>query len=262
MRIDSFTTDLVGLQPADSFFLPDLIRRSNPGTIIQYSDKYWGGGELVYLRAAGTIAAFHWCTLSRVLTTYTAANSPFTDGSAGTVSEMTATVMATAGVGSSQPLAISMSDLTVGQYGWFFIAGSVPAAAQVSGVVGLINGDSTGPGRHSYVAINGRQILSAVNNQALAVGPAKTAIRGRPGASFITVSNTDGWFKGITLAGTGIGTNAKITAIEPGGQKVTVDVVNSALVTGNITSALSTAAAAPFYGIVTMQRPHLQGAIL
>jgi hypothetical protein len=245
-----------GVFGAVSTFLPEAIRRAKPGVIIPYADNYWGGGEVMLVKATGTIAAFETCTLIPVFT----ASEAFQDGSTGPSWVMSATaVPVTANLG--QPVGIALAPMTVGQYGWVAIsAAAMPAANSILGVVGTMFISGTA-GRLFTTATAGRQIL---NFRCLSA--ALTTVRpitgGVPGGFEIQLNNVDGIHVGGTCSGTGVGTNALVTSVRPDNRTINVSVANtSTALAGNLTFTNNAAGAAPFFPVCTFQRPFAQGQI-
>lgn len=215
-----------------------------PGEIVQAVDKVWGAGEFMFARANGSIRSYG---LVSFLPVWDSTNKVYTWNA----TEVANTANLGRPVGVAPGLAMSS-----GQYGYFQLSGNGPvncnasvAADTTFGIVAAGQGGANSAGKQ---LLNARVVTAATN----------TVVKAGTGASgdfFIYVSDTDGWFIGGYLSGTGVGASAKITAIDLMGKWVQVDVANSAAISGNVTQTANNATI--FYNIANMDRMFAQGAI-
>ncbi len=234
----------VGTPAIVSLQAVDTTERLQPGTIVTAIDPYWGGGEFQYVKAGGTIPAFAPCV---VLPTFNATTLKW---------EYIATAVPnTANLG--KPAYIAQSAATAGQFLWAMITGTGPVASSASVAADTAIG-ITGAGTLGAIA-NGKQLVGA-----RCVGAATTTVdkansTGLSGASRIDVPNTDGLFLGAYLSGTGVGSDAIINGIDPGGRFITASVVNSAGINGTVTATYNNSTI--FYNVVQINRAFYQGQV-
>lgn len=106
---------LAGAQPTSRGFT------NFPGTVMRAFDPYLGAGEFIFARSSGTINYGTVCQ----------------QGIAVTASRTDLTMTAWAGTAlSGVPLAIALTSLTVGQYGWYQIGGLAVTTVQGAPAVG------------------------------------------------------------------------------------------------------------------------------
>lgn len=228
------------------------------GTLVVASDPVWGVGEFIFAKANGTIRNFGLC----VLTQNWNATSRQYDWNATEIAN-------TAGQG--RPVYVCMSEqangtanqaLTVGQYGWFMDAGIVPvngtATVAQATVFGITAAGQVGANSAGKQILNATIATPATNTVVKSVAGGGAQGANTSGASLIQVNNVDGLFVGGYLSGTGVGTNAIIQAIDRIGMVLTVSVVNSAQVTGNVTQTANNATI--FYNVAVLDRAFCQGA--
>lgn len=232
---------LIGSQPVGNFFIPDNVARHKVGATITVVDPYYGGQELIYLAVPTSTAlkvghAVTWDLNNSIIALPNTANTGF-------------------------PVALSLnavaSDASNVQYSWFVVEGqalawsnaSVAAAAAIGVVAaGQLGANSAG-----------KQILNARVSAAATTTVAKTNTSTQSGSTLIKVSNTDGWFVGIALSGTGIQATTTVTAIDPDNRTVTMSLAATA--TGSVTVTGTRNDATNFYNLVAIDRPFVQGAI-
>lgn len=230
-----------GLTPAQT---PDTTQREVMGSIITASDSVWGGYEFIYARASGTIRAYGLVALTAVW-----------DSTLNTFRLDAAEVANTANLGRN--LAVPPFAMTAGQFGWFVISGSVPVNCNASVAAGTTFGiAAAGQGGANSA---GKQVLNAVVSVASSQTFAKTNCAAPNGSTQLQVSNSDGWFPGIYLSGTGIQAGTTVTAIDPSGRFVTLSLATNALVSGTITGTYNNGTV--HYNVATISRPFAQGAI-
>lgn len=212
---------IAGLYQINFVYTVDTTERVATGTLVNAIDTYWGGGEFIYAAASASIRMGGLCTLLPVLT-----SGEY---------QLQATECAVT-LNQSRPVCVAMATMTVGQFGWFCVGGMVPASAGATAAAGAAVGIHTSAGQITGTIVAGRGILNAVAVLPPTTTVVKSGGKGQSGSFFIEVPNSDGWFVGATLTGTGVGASAKIVSVSPDGRLVRVDVANSAAVTGNITA--------------------------
>ena len=209
------------------------------------SDNVFGGGEIVFARAGGAIRQYGLCVLTPV---WDSTNKVYTQN-------MTECPN-TANLGRAVFVAQATGALATGDYGWFLRSGLTP----ISGTATVAADTTFGITAAGQVGANaaGKQVLTARVATAATQTVAKSGI-GASGDNIIYVNDTDGWFVGGYLSGTGVGAATIITAIDPMGKWVRASVVNSAAIAGTVTQTNNNATI--FYNIAHMDRPGAQGAI-
>jgi predicted RecA/RadA family phage recombinase len=213
---------IVGTYQPNFVYAVDTTQRMRTGFMVTAIDNYWGPGEFIYGKATATVPSGSICSMNSVLT----------NG----ILEMQMTAVATGVANGGNSLCVAMSNFTVGQFGWFCIGGLVPMATTTSIANGVKIGLSqTTAGRADTFAttfgvLNAKSILAATTTVV------KAGCSGVSGASTIQVPNSEGWFIGCVLTGTGVGASALVTNVSPDGRVVTVSVANSAAVTGSVTA--------------------------
>ncbi len=218
------------------------------GTIASFIDPYWGGLEVIRLSVPVSTAV-------RV----------------GTASTLTATysyvaLPNTANLG--QSFALSLSDIPSNasfvQYAWFVIAGRYPvlstASVAADTAFGITAAGSFGANSAGKQALNARIQLAATTTVV------KANTQTQSGQPFIKVPNSDGWFVGMALSGTGIPAATVVGSIDVAGTTVGMvqtgtTTVQNATVTGSSTVTGTYNDATRFWNVATFDRPFAQGAI-
>ena len=237
---------VIGTPPVQySGLTVDTTPRFAPGTIIPMVDPWWGYGEFISARAAGAISA---CNLAVI--------TPVFDSTLNSYRYDATAVPNTPNLG--RPLCVAMKGMTSGDYGWFQMSGLVPVSCGAS-VAADTSFGITAAGQGGAVAA-GKQILNARVMVAAAATVVKAGANGVSGSTVIQVPNSDGWFVGAYLSGTGVGAAAIISSIDPSGRYVTATVANSAAIVGTSVTATYNNATI-FYNVAHINRPFAQGAI-
>lgn len=233
---------VVGTQQIAFYGLPDTVSRALPGTLLTAVDPYWGSGEFVYCRANGTVNMAACVSLLPVF----GANAYRYDATE---------VANTANLGRS--VGIACTSATVGQFFWVCVTGLAPIRSGASVAADTTFGIAGG----GVVGANsaGKQILNA-----RIVAPATTTVVknncvNNSGSNLLFVPNSDGWFIGLYLSGTGIAGGATITDIDTSGRRVTMSAVSTAAISGAITATYNNGAV--FFNVAHINRPFAQGAI-
>lgn len=215
-----------------------------PGIVAQAVDPWWGGGEMVWGRANGAIRAMGLCVLLPVFTTnafrYDATEVPNT-----------------ANLG--RTLCVAQQAMVAGDFGWFQISGITPVDCQAAVAVDTSWGiAAAGQGGANSA---GKQVLNSRIVQASTATVVKTGcvVKGPAvGALQIVVPNSDGWFPGVFLSGTGIAALTRVTSIDSSGRIVTISVATTAQV-GSVTATYNNATI--FYNVAHLNRAFAQGRI-
>lgn len=213
--------DIVGLYQINFIYDVDTTQRHRTGLTVAAIDTYWGYGEFIYGKAAGTVGMGDTATMASVLV------------SGALELQMT---VATRVASAARPYCVACADMTVGQFGWFCISGVVPMKA-VAGVLaaGASVALSATPGSIGAAAAT-FGIQGATVSLPATTTVAKTGCKGIAGQFTVDIPNGEGWFKGCVITGTGMGASALIDQISPDGRTATVTVANAAAVSGTLTA--------------------------
>lgn len=224
-----------------------------PGLIVSAEDPVWGPGEFIFAKANGTIRLRGLCSLIPV---WNATNRNY-DWNATEVPNTANLGKMLAVCVSEQGSVGAVNALTVGQFGWFQVSGLTPingtASVAADTALGITAAGQVGANSAGKQLLNARVVTPATNTVVIA------AVAGASGANTIQLANVDGLFVGGYVAGTGVGAAAIIQAIDRVENVITVSVVNSAAVTGNVTQTANNATI--FYNVVELNRSFAQGAI-
>lgn len=232
----------VGFQQISPFNLPDTTARQQPGFLVQAVDNYWGAGEFVYVRAAGAIRQFGLVVLTPVV-------------ASGAYRFDATEVPNTANLG--RMVGVAMTVMTSGQFGWICIAGVTPVNCQASVAADITFGIAAAGQGGANTA--GKQVLNSRILTAAAATVAKANSVANSGSTRLQVTNSDGWFTGIYLSGTGIAATTTVTEISPDGTQITLSLATTAAVNGTVTGTYNNATV--FYNVAHINRPFAQGAI-
>lgn len=219
------------------------------GSIVTFNNPYWGGLECIRL-SVPVSTAVQVGQLSTITSTF------------GFVS-----VPNTANLGQSVCFSVNNvpSNATYVQYAWFVIGGRFPVYAGASVAADTAFG-ITAAGQTGAVAA-GKQILNARVQVAATTTVVKTNARTQNGSALLNVSNSDGWFVGVALTGTGIPASTSVGAIDVTGTVVSmVQTGTTTAQTATATGAVSVTGtyndATKFWNIATFDRPFAQGQIV
>lgn len=233
---------IIGLPVIGTIGAPDTTQRMPLGTIVDVVDPFWGGGEAIYIQhplsTAVKVGALYALGIASAYLASLVAN--------------TALLQA--------PVAVNMNAIAssaTAQFGWALLSGNAPvwssasvAANTALGVVAAGQAGAIAAGK----AINGmRSVLPATTTVI------KANTKTVNGSTVIQVANTDGWFVGLTLTGTGIAATTLITAISNDGHSVTMS--NAATADGSVSVTGTYTSVADFWNVCVFQRPSMQGPI-
>jgi hypothetical protein len=243
-------TPTLGHQPIGNFSTAVEVAQSATGyvpliplgTIMTPIDPYWGGGEVIRLRVPANTTAIPTGGAAVWNTGFTYAILPNT------------TLL-----GQSVAIAVNAVPLNAGfdQYAWFYIGGTVPCFSNATVAANVATGIAAAGQLGANAA--GKQILNArvVVPATTTVAKANTAVQS--GSNLLRVANSDGWFVGVYLSGTGIPAATTVTAIDSSGTLVTMN--NNATITSSATVTATYNNATIFWNVVQLNRPMAQGPI-
>lgn len=240
LGIQGVTNSNLGVEVAQS--ATGYVPLQVPGTIATPIDPFWGGGEVIRLRVPAGTAAIP------------------TGGAAVWNAAFTYAILPnTTLLGQSVGFAVNAVPLNAGfdQFAWFYIGGTVPAFSNAT----VAANTATGIAANGQLGANaaGKQILNA-----RVVTPATTTVvkantNTQAGSSQIRVTNSDGWFVGVFLSGTGIPAATTVTAIDASGTQVTMSAAATATGSTSVTATYNNATI--FWNVVQINRPLAQGPI-
>lgn len=221
--------DYIGVPGINLAYTPDTTQRAPIGATVTAVDPYFQAGDFFYGKATGTITAGQLVTWDKYDNVTACPN--------------------TANLGA--PVGVALLAFTTGQFGWFQIAGTAPLSATAS----VAQGTTFGITAAGQVGANtaGKQVLNAKSAGASTLTVVKAGCNTLNGSATLQVPNSDGWFIGITLSGTGI--SGTVTAISPDGRSVTMSANATA------TGAISATGTYTGFILASFDRPFSQGAI-
>jgi hypothetical protein len=224
---------------------PDTIRLTSEGDIITFEDPFFGGGEAIYARANATIAPLEPVVFTPVFDTtegrYVYAASP---------------VPNTASLGKPAAVYMGGASIASGQYGLFQVSGLTPVACNATVLANVAVGVAAAARLGAWATTKG--VANCICAAPATTTVVKKACYIQNASGQIRVPNSEGWFVGMPLTGTGIGASAKISNISNDGKIVTVDVVSTA--SGNIDVTGTYNNATIFWNVIHMNRSFYQGA--
>lgn len=239
----------IGSQPIGNFFAPDTTQRHVLGEVRAFLDPYWGGGEAIYLQLpVNTALKVGTCLSFDVATSFVAA-----------------AVANTANLGKSVAFLLNyVASNASAQYAWAVVSGQCLAWASASvaanTATGIVAAGQTGANAA------GKQIVNARVTKPATTTVAKTNCTLTGGSNLIQVPNTDGWFVGMAISGTGIPASTYVGSIDPSGTLVTMvqsdfSTAQNATAGGAATVTGTYNDASDYYNVITCDRPFAQGAI-
>lgn len=226
----------------------------SPGFIAVAEDPIWGPGEFFFGRANGNIRPYGLCSMLEV---WDATNKVFTYN----FTECAATTLLGRSLFVFQGNVGGVAGATVaigaGQYGWFMSTGRTPVNSTATIGADVTSGHGAGQliANSAGVQVVNARVITPATQTVVSLASGYGAV----GDTQIGVSNTAGFFVGGYISGTGVGALAICTGVDPISKLITVSVVNSAQVTGNVTITYNNATI--FYNVLSMNRAFAQGAI-
>lgn len=238
-------SNIIGLPPISlSLLAVDTVPATVKGQIVTATDPFWGTGEFYYGQANGSIRAQGLVQINPVFNITT-----------GVWDYKAQEVPNTANLGRSY--GVALQPLTDGQWGWFQIGGVCPvnsnAAVAIDAAIGVAAAGQAGANSAGKQLLGTRVV--GVSSQTVV----KANSRAAAGSRLLEVANSDGWFVGAYLSGTGIAAGTTVAAIDPSGRFVTLSADTTAAVNGNVIATYNNAIV--FYNVIYINRPLLQGAI-
>jgi len=208
-----------------------------PGLIVPVTDPVFGPGEAIFMRAGAGIRLGALCM---PLPVWDATNQTYQQNAI----EVTNTVnLARPGY-----IYLGNTALTTGQYGWFLMSGVAPVNSTASVAIGVAIG-TVAAGQAGAVAVG-----KGLNGCVVVAAATATVVKAGTGAisdnQIFFASGTQGMFAGQYASGTGVGASAIVSAVFP--DRVTVTVVNSAAISGNVTMTNNNGTI--FYNTVSINR--------
>lgn len=242
---------VIGVQPIMSINTPDTVARHQTGLMVDGTNSWWGGCRVIYAKAGGSIRQYGLCVLTPAFNSSQGTESnPYIPGWETVATE----VPNTANLGRS--LAVAMAAMSSGQFGWFMLSGVTPvnctasvAADTTFGIAAAGQGGANSAGKQ---VLGGRVVAAATTTVVKSgVAPANSTV--------LTVSNSDGWFPGVFLSGTGIATGTTVSSVSSDGRSVVLSAATTAAVNGSVTATYNNATI--FYNVAHINHPIAQGAI-
>jgi hypothetical protein len=238
----SVVDQIAGVQSISYRNTPDTVARCQPGLIVNAESSYWGGAEFIYVYANGSIRQNGLVVLTQ----------SFQNGAW----RWDATeVPNTANLG--RTIGVAQTAMSSGQFGWVMVSGITPVNCNASVAADTTFGiAAAGQGGANSA---GKQILNARIIGAGSITAAKANCAANSGSTQLLVPNSDGWFPGVYLSGTGIQAGTTVSSIDQSGNIVTLSAATSAIVAGTVTATYNNATI--FYNVAHLNRPFAQGAI-
>jgi hypothetical protein len=225
---------------------PDTTRLTSEGDIITFEDPFFGGGEAIYAKAAGTIAP-----LEPVVFT------PVFDSTEGRYVYAATVVPNTANLGKAAAVYMGGASIASGQYGLFQVSGLTPVACSASVAANTLVGIAAAGRLGAWATTKG--LSNCICAAAATTTVVKKSCYIQNAGLQVRVSNSEGWFVGMPLTGTGMGASAKISIISNDGKIVTVDVASTA--SGNVDVTGTYNNTTIFWNVVHLNRSFYQGAV-
>jgi hypothetical protein len=241
---------VAGTRPMAQFYATDTVLDENMGTTVLAVDPYYGGAEFIFCFFPSVVNEKQLVALTP---TFDSTNSRW---------RINATAVAnTANL--AQPLGVAFMPTTaVNSYGWVQIGGitqvnsSAAVAADTS--FGIAAAGQAGAVAAGKQVLNAR-VVGASSTTVVKVSQGSVNGIGVTGDNRVLLNNCEGLFVGGYISGTGLAAANKITAIDISEKMITVSVVHTATVTGNVTMTPNNGTI--FYNTVFLNRPFAQGAI-
>lgn len=220
----------------------------SPSFLAAAEDPVWGAGEFVFGRVGvGGVRIYGGCV---ALPVWDATNKVYTYN----FTEWPNTTL----LGRPGYIWQGNRAAVVGEYGWFMTSGRSPVNSSVNVAADVAAGHNAAgqltANAASLQCLNARVITAS--GQAIV---AACTGYGALGDTTIGVASVSGFIIGGYISGTGVGAAAICSGIDPISKTITVTVVNSAQVTGNVTCTYNNATI--FYNVLEMNRLMLQGPI-
>ncbi len=214
------------------------------GTILTINDPYWGGQELIRVAIPANTTAINVGTLANIDASGNYVINPIT-------------------ANTGQSVFVSMSFVPnnplLPQYAWFIASGRCPVLSTASVAANTELGASGVTAGRAAASAAGLQLLNARVRAAATATVVKANTSTQSGSNILRVPNTDGWFVGVALSGTGIAASTTVTGINEDNRTVTMN--NNATATGAVSVTGTYNDGTLFWNTVFMDRPFVQGRI-
>jgi len=231
---------VIGFQAVGNWFIPDSTQRQGLGTVLSVIDPFWGGQELIYVSFPASTAVKVGTTVV-VDTNFSATAVPNT-----------------ANLG--QPVAFVLNavpSVAAVQYGWALVSGKIPAFSSASvaanAQIGIVAAGQLGANSA------GKEIVGSKVQAAATTTVAKSNVVTQNGSPTIRASNTDGWFVGMAVSGTGIPASTTLLSLDPDNRTAVMSA--NATATGAVTVTGTYNDGTNFWNVLYVDRPTAQGAI-
>lgn len=194
--------DYIGLPPVGNFDIPDSTQDIKLGTEVSVIDPYFGGQTLLYVSFPASTAL--------VVGTVVVWDSAWS----------ATAIPNTANLGQSFGAVLNaVPSVAAVQYGWVVIRGRFVALSGASvaanAAIGITAAGKLGANSAGKQALNVKVNIAATNTVA------KTAST-QSGSPVLRIANSDGWFVGLPVTGTGIPASTTISAVGTDGTTVTM----------------------------------------
>lgn len=231
---------VAGPQPINDWFTPDTTQRFPLLMLVDAMDNFWGYGQFVYGKAAGTLAKGTLCYQTATLGTLDATPN-------------------TANLG--QSILVAMNSMTVGQFGWFMKSGL--AVIRTNATVAALAAIGIAAAGVAGTNAAGKQILGATVLKSATATTAITNVQTTNGTGVLRTSGYDGWFVGMALSGTGIPASTVVAKLDSDGRTVYTGSAIGTLGDKNSTAtgAVTVTGTYTGYGLLYIDSPFGQGAI-
>lgn len=229
---------IIGNQPIDLAVVPDTTQRHPTGLTVEAIDDYWGPGQFIYAKAAAAFKVGQCVYMDDVSGVLVATSMPNT-------------------AGQGFPAAFAVTKMAANTFGWFKTQGKLPALSGAS-VAANANIGITAAGTLGAVA-NGKQILNA-RVETAATGTVVKTCGLTNGSTTIKVPNTDGWFIGLALTGTGVGSSAVISSIDPQGNTIEASVASTSTTSSSVTATYNDGT--DYWNVLVINRAFAQGQVV
>lgn len=238
---------LIGVSPISNYFAPDNIQRHPLGTSVDFIDPYWGGGTAAYLQVP-------------VSTAILVGEVVYADPTSNAVD-----IPNTANLGMPVLFALNavLSSTSI-QYGWFLSAGSFVAKSGASVAAAAAIGITAAGTLGANSA--GKEILNARVQAPATTTVVKANVSTQNGSQFIRAPNSDGWFVGMALSGTGIPASTTVGSISSDGRTIGMVQVGTATAqlataTGGVSVTGTYNDGTRFWNVLSFNSAFAQGAI-
>jgi hypothetical protein len=232
-----------GYPPIPGKYTTELVRG---GDIYPVEDPVYGGGEVLFARANGVIPVYGLCVFTPV---WDATNFRYTYNATA--------VPNTAGLGRTLGVAMAGVALAAADYAWFLVSGIAPingtASVAADTAFGITAAGQIGAIGNGKQVLNARVVTAATNT----VAKAGTGISGSNQINF--AAGNAGYFEGGVLTGTGVGSAAVVSFVDPMGAYILASVVNAAAINGTVTQTANDATI--FFNVAAVNRPFAQGQV-